>query len=260
MCTSAALRGAELTNRLLAFARKQSLDPKKVDVNVLARGLEGLLVRALGENVEIRLVATKPVWPALADAAQLESAILNLCLNARDAMPRGGCLTIETADVEIGDSGADAMRELSPGAYVMIAVSDTGIGMDAATVARAVEPFFTTKEVGKGSGLGLSMVYGFVKQSHGHLTIRSQPGAGTTVQLYLPRSQETLAVDLPLHDADAPGGNEAILLVEDDDLVRAHVEAQLTALGYRISSAATASEAWPYWNARQISIFCSPTS
>ncbi len=237
MCVAAAQRGAELTSRLLAFARKQSLDPRRVDVERLVRGLEGLLRRALGERVDIRLSADHPVWPAMADAPQLESAILNLCLNARDSMPRGGQLTIEMTNFENDGETGETVPDLPPGAYVCLAVSDTGHGMDAETLARAVEPFFTTKEVGKGSGLGLSMVYGFAKQSSGHVSISSEPGQGTTVRLYLPRSAEAPESRVTdEREADAPGGDESILLVEDDDLVRAHVQAQLSALGYRVTS------------------------
>jgi PAS domain S-box-containing protein len=244
MCSAAALRGAELTSRLLAFARKQPLDPKRVDLNALILGLEGLLRRALGEQVDIELALSGSVGAAIADATQLESAVLNLCLNARDAMAQGGQLRIKTGNVDVSTDGTELTTGLVPGPYVVISVRDTGIGMDAATLARAVEPFFTTKEVGKGSGLGLSMVYGFAKQSRGHVEIISSPGAGTTVRLSLPRCQdESPSEEIQDPETPAPAGTETILLVEDDELVRAHVEAQLRSLGYAVVSVTTGTEA-----------------
>ncbi|MFC3230079.1 PAS domain S-box protein [Marinibaculum pumilum] len=244
MTRSAAQRGAELTRRLLAFARQQALEPRPTDVPALMSGMEALLRRSLGENVEIRFVAAAEVWPALVDAPQLEAAVLNLCLNARDAMPDGGRLTVETANAHLDRDYADWNEEVVPGDYLMVAVSDTGTGMAPEVVARAFEPFFTTKGVGQGSGLGLSMVFGFAKQSHGHVKIYSEPGQGTTVRLYLPRAAEGEAV-LPgaRLSAGTTGGTERILLVEDDELVRRHVGSQLEALGYRVTAAASGPEA-----------------
>lgn len=244
MTRAAAQRGAELTRRLLAFARQQALEPRPTDVPALMSGMEALLRRSLGENVEIRFVAAEGAWPALVDAPQLEAAVLNLCLNARDAMPDGGCLTVETANVHLDRDYADWNEEVVPGDYLMVAVSDTGTGMPPEVVARAFEPFFTTKGVGQGSGLGLSMVFGFAKQSHGHVKIYSEPGQGTTVRLYLPRA--AAGEGMPPRgrpSAGIAGGTERILLVEDDALVRRHVGSQLEALGYRVTAAASGPEA-----------------
>ncbi|BCW88681.1 Sensor histidine kinase RcsC [Alphaproteobacteria bacterium SO-S41] len=236
MTEKAAQRGAELTNRLLAFARRQPLDPKTTDVGALVTDMDGLLRRTLGEQFEIEFVRSEGLWGALIDAPQLESALLNLCINARDAMAGGGRMTIETANAHLDEDYAAQHTDVTAGAYVMVAVSDTGSGMDAETIAHAFEPFFTTKDVGKGSGLGLSMVYGFVKQSRGHVKIYSELGHGTTIKLYLPRA---------LAHADQPsaaprnagkGGAELILVVEDDDLVRTHVTGLLTSLGYRVTA------------------------
>jgi PAS domain S-box-containing protein len=244
MSRTAAERGAELTNRLLAFSRRQALDPRVTDINKLIAGMDGLLRRTLGEHVEIELVRGGGLWEALIDAPQLENAILNLCLNARDAMPAGGRLTIETANVRLDQSYAARNDDVTPGQYVMVAVSDTGAGMDPDTLQRAFEPFFTTKEVGKGSGLGLSMVYGFTKQSNGHAKIYSEPGQGTAVKLYLPRAETAeRTVDNVGADEHVVGGTEKVLLVEDDQLVRDHVAAQLEALGYRVVGAASGPEA-----------------
>jgi signal transduction histidine kinase len=235
MTAKAAERGAELTSRLLVFARRQSLDPKAIDINAQIAEMDPLLRRTLGENIEIQVIGTPAIWQALVDPGQLESALLNLCINARDAMPDGGRLTIETANMVLDDTYNAHESEVETGAYVMVAVSDTGVGMDRTTIARAFEPFFTTKGAGKGSGLGLSMVYGFVRQSNGHIRIYSEPGQGTTVKIYLPRAStdEQTWRDI----ADAPKlqrGNEKILLVEDDDLVREHVNSQLKTLGYQV--------------------------
>lgn len=235
MTRIAAERGADLTGRLLAFARRQPLDPQTTDVNRLLASMADLLRRTLGEQIEIEFAADDALWAAMVDAPQLENAILNLCLNARDAMPEGGHLTIETRNSELDDSYASRHDELMPGQYVMIGVSDTGIGMDALTVERAFEPFFSTKDVGQGSGLGLSMVYGFIKQSRGHVRIYSEPGDGTTVRLYLPRSSTNADVQITSSPASAAqAAGEKILLVEDDDIVREHVLRQLQSLGYEV--------------------------
>jgi PAS domain S-box-containing protein len=238
MTMRAADRGAELTARLLAFSRRQPLDPKATDINKLISGMDGLLRRTLAEHIEIEMVRGGGLWEALIDAPQLESAILNLCINARDAMSDGGRLTIETANVRLDETYAARHAEVASGQYVMIAVSDTGTGMDAPTVARAFEPFFTTKAVGKGSGLGLSMVYGFVKQSKGHVKIYSEPGQGTTIKLYLPRADSDVDRLEPQAAAkpSAPVGSEKILVVEDDDLVREQVSTQLRSLHYQVVS------------------------
>jgi PAS domain S-box-containing protein len=244
MAAMAADRGAELTSRLLAFARRQPLKPAVLNVNRQIAGMDKLLRSTLGESVQLEIVQAGGLWRALADAPQLESAVLNLCLNARDAMAGGGRLTIETANAYLDANYARKEGDLAPGQYVMVAVSDTGSGMDAKTLARVFEPFFTTKEVGKGSGLGLSMVYGFAKQSSGHVRVYSEPGMGTTVKLYLPRAHESASDGTNVHiTAPAQPGHEHILLVEDDELVRQHVTLLLKGLGYQVSQASSGADA-----------------
>jgi PAS domain S-box-containing protein len=240
----AAERGAELTRRLLAYARKQPLAPQPTDVTELLSGMDQLLRRSLGERIEIETVRGGGLWRAMIDPAQLESAVLNLCLNARDAMPEGGRLTLETANVHLDDEYAAHHHDVSPGHYVMIAVSDTGHGMTPEVVKRAFEPFFTTKAAGQGSGLGLSMAYGFVKQSHGHIKVYSEPGQGTTVRLYLPRTwAEPGDTGQPALGAPPQGHGQLVLVVEDDDLVRAFVSRQVEMLGYRVLRAPDATRA-----------------
>jgi PAS domain S-box-containing protein len=243
----AAERGAALIRQMLAFSRRQVLAPESLDLNDLAGGMEDLLCRTLGEDIEIELKPHRGLWPALADKAQVESALLNLTINARDAMPGGGKLTIETANANLDRDYADGNAELTPGDYVMLAVTDTGVGMPPEVVARAFEPFFTTKSAGKGTGLGLSMIYGFAKQSGGHLKIYSEPGHGTTVRLYLPRHSTQAIAALPAAPApsqtDQPRGGETILVVEDDALVRNFVVLQLRDLGYRVIEAADGPKA-----------------
>jgi PAS domain S-box-containing protein len=242
----ASLRGADLTRQLLAFARRQSLDPQVCDLNVLVAGMMDLLRRTLGEQIQIAVVPAADLWPALADPTQVESALANLAINARDAMPEGGMLTIETANRHVDALDAAANVEAQPGAYVMLAVSDTGTGMPPEIVARVFEPFFTTKPQGKGTGLGLSMVYGFVKQSRGHVRIDSTVGLGTSIGLYLPKAD---AVGARVAEAEAPAepqratGEATILLVEDNDEVRYVVARQLKDMGYRVVEAASAAAA-----------------
>ena len=236
---------ADLTGRLLAFARRTALQPRRVQINPFIAQVEQLLRRTLGEQFDIRLVLEPEIWDVLIDPAQLEAAILNLALNARDAMPSGGPLTIETANVEIDAAYATANDGAQPGAFVMVTMSDAGMGMTPATIARAFEPFFTTKPVGQGTGLGLSMVYGFVRQSGGHVKIYSELGRGTTIRMYLPRATADAAASTPSVEEPgiAMGEGQAILVVEDDDLVRRHVEAQLLGLGYRVVGAANGAAA-----------------
>ncbi len=246
MTRSAAERGAALTQRLLAFARKQALQPQAVDTHQLLAGMDGLLRRTLPEDIDLELVRAAGLWPALVDPAQLESAVLNLVLNARDAMPGGGRLTIETANAWIDQAYAEQHAEVSPGQYVLVTISDTGCGMTAAQLARAFEPFYTTKPTGKGTGLGLSMVYGFAKQSSGHLKLYSEPGEGTTARLYLPRAPVDRPATAPAAEAVTDAGlrgHELVLVVEDDDLVRRHGCQLLAGLGYRVLQAATGAEA-----------------
>jgi PAS domain S-box-containing protein len=239
---SAALRGSRLTQRLLAFARRQTLDPRPADLNKLLADMEPLLARTLGEDVEIKLTRAAGLWTAMVDTAQLENALLNLCINARDAMPDGGRLTIETANTRIGDDDADSQGDLKPGQYVMLAVSDSGTGIEPEHLARVFDPFFTTKEHGKGTGLGLAMVYGFVKQSGGHAKIYSEPGEGTIVKLFLPRTRSAVQHE-PVSGDEFAGGGETVLLVEDDDLVRNHARDQLIRLGYRVIEASNGADA-----------------
>ena len=239
MIDQAAKRAATLTHRLLAFARRQALDPHPVDANKLVAGMSELLRRTLGESVAIETVLAGGLWRTLTDPNQLENALLNLAVNARDAMPQGGKLTIETANSHLDDLYATQHQEVTPGQYVMIAVSDTGIGMDKETMEHAFEPFFTTKDVGQGTGLGLSQVYGFVKQSNGHIKIYSEPGQGTVVKLYLPRLSAEVRTALDdATDAEAPpgGSGERILVVEDDQDVRTYSTETLRELGYRVVS------------------------
>jgi len=240
----AAERGANLTKHLLAFARKQPLQPLEIDVNALVLESAKLLHPTLGKHIEIAPLLAEDAWTALVDPSQLTTAVLNLALNARDAMPNGGKLTIETGNIVLDESYANMHSELAPGSYVMIAVSDTGSGIPAALLERVFEPFFTTKEVGRGTGLGLSMVFGFVKQSGGHVKIYSEEGHGTSVKIYLPRAtglQQTAAEALV--SGTVEGGKETILVVEDDTMVRRYVMTQIESLGYTTLEAANASEA-----------------
>jgi signal transduction histidine kinase len=237
-------RAAALTKRLLAFARQQPLNPVAIDVNRLLNGLSDFLRRALGEDVSLEIVGAGGVWPVEADPAELEAAILNLAVNARDAMPDGGKLTIETANAYLDDAYCRQYSDLRPGQYVQISVTDSGAGMTSEIVERAFEPFFTTKQAGQGTGLGLSQVYGFVKQSGGHVKIYSEVDEGTTIKMYLPRFARQV---LPPAEAKSeprrghPG--ELVLVVEDDAEVRAYVVETLRGLGYDVIEAAGAEEA-----------------
>lgn len=244
MIVRAGLRGAALTHRLLAFARRQPLEPEPVDVNRLLTELDGLLRRTLVENIVIVYDRASDLWIAEIDPAQFEAAILNLAINARDAMPGGGQIMIETANADIDAAYAGRHDDVEAGEYVMVAVTDTGTGMPADVVERAFDPFFTTKSEGKGSGLGLSMVYGFVRQSGGHARIDSVAGEGTSLSLYFPRaiSPTQRPVESP-ERAEIGAGDEHVLVVEDDDLVRQNLVAQLTRLGYRVSAASSAEKA-----------------
>ncbi len=239
----AALRGAEraamLTRQLLAFARRQPLTPATLDLNKLVSGMSEILRRTLGERVAIETILAGGLWPCFSDANQLESALLNLAVNARDAMPEGGKLTVETANTYLDERYSEAHDEVAAGQYVMLAVSDTGIGMTPEVIAQAFDPFFTTKGPGHGTGLGLSQVYGFLKQSGGHTKIYSEPGAGTTIKLYLPRfstggSLEEVAAE-PHPELTEIG--ELVLVVEDDEAVRQYSCDILRELGYRVIEA-----------------------
>jgi PAS domain S-box-containing protein len=240
MIRRAGERGAALTQRLLAFSRQQVLLPTQLDLNMIVRDLDELLRRALGESIEIVTKCAANLWPALADKSQVEEALLNLAVNARDAMADGGKLTIETANVWLDEAYAAVNPELKPGPYAMLAVSDTGMGMSREVLERAFEPFFTTKGVGKGTGLGLSMIFGFAKQSGGHVKIYSEVGHGTTVKLYLPRGESHLeahaADDARRHAHAVPG--RRILLVEDEADVRTMATTMLARLGYEVVAVA----------------------
>jgi CheY-like chemotaxis protein len=237
-CVDNAMEGAEraaqLTARLLAFSRQQPLAPKPLDANKLVGGMSELLRRTIGENVRIETVLAGGLWPAFIDGAQLENALLNLCVNGRDAMPEGGRLTIETANTHLDDAYAATHAEVAPGQYVMVSVTDTGTGMPEDVIERAFDPFFSTKEVGKGTGLGLSQVYGFVKQSGGHVKIYSELGVGTIVKLYIPRHfGEEDRRPVPAPEAELPRGRgEIILVVEDEEQVRVMSVDALRDLGY----------------------------
>jgi signal transduction histidine kinase/CheY-like chemotaxis protein len=242
---NAAQRAAVLTQRLLAFARQQPLAPQTIDANKMIAGMSDLLHSTLGELIQIETVTAGGLWQTSADAQQLESAILNIAINARDAMPDGGKLTIETANAHLDEAYARQNPEVEHGQFVLIAITDTGTGMSPETVARVFDPFFTTKPTGKGTGLGLSQVYGFVKQSHGHIKIYSEFGAGTTVKIYLPRQAGVGTETKSVATAPARTGDrgEIILVVEDDPLMRRLTSETLQELGYTVFNSENASEA-----------------
>jgi PAS domain S-box-containing protein len=235
----AASRAALLTHRLLAFSRRQPLMPEVLWANKLVAGISELLRRTLGESILIETVLAGGLWPTLADGNQLENALINLAINARDAMPEGGKLTIETANTHLDEAYARMHEEVQPGQYVGIFVTDTGAGMARETVAHAFEPFFTTKEIGQGTGLGLSQVYGFIKQSGGHVKIYSEVGEGTTVKLYLPRYRgaENVVDERPETYQLPRGRSELVLVVEDDPDVRDYTVEMVGDLGYSVLSA-----------------------
>ena len=240
----AAARGADLTKRLLAFARRQILDPTVVDLNRQLTGLTDLMQRSLGDSIEVRMVQAHDLWHTRVDAGQFENAILNLAINARDAMNQGGRLTVRTQNVTLDSAFCADHPQIEPGEYISISVTDTGCGIEPDVLKRVFEPFFTTKESGKGSGLGLAMVHGFAEQSGGIATIESKVGRGTTVQILLPRSREAQAErEDTIVSKVAPGGNETILVVEDDADLRETVVTALSQLGYRALQAANAAAA-----------------
>ncbi len=236
-------RGAHLSSQLLAFGRRQALEPRVVNVGRLIRGMDDLLRRTIGEAVEIETIIAGGLWNTLVDPTNLENALLNLAINSRDAMDGHGHLTIEAGNAYLDDAYAAAHAEVTAGQYVQVSVTDTGSGMSPEVIAKAFEPFFSTKPEGKGTGLGLSMVYGFVKQSGGHVKVYSEPGQGTTVRLYLPRSIKAEDAPVEIDGWPVTGGTETILVVEDDDAVRDTVVATLEELGYRVLKAVDAQSA-----------------
>ena len=238
----AAESGAALTHRLLAFARKQTLEIHDVDVGALLDGMDDMLRRSLGETIEIEIRNAPALWICGIDSGQLEQSLINLAVNARDAMPDGGRLTIETENARIDDA---QLSDVTPGEYVLLEVSDTGVGMSSEVQEKIFDPFFTTKEVGKGTGLGLSMVFGFVKQSRGHVTVRSELGQGTTFRLYLPRSRAATATSktTELATETPKGSGEFILVVEDEENLQTMIKVMLEKLGYTVSVVGDALEA-----------------
>jgi signal transduction histidine kinase len=247
MALQGAQRAVALTNRLLAFSRRQPLAPKPLDVNKLVAGMTEFLQRTLGGSIMLETVLTPGLWRTFADGHQLENALLNLALNARDSIAGSGRVTIETANCYLDEAYVSALAEpVEAGQYVMVAVADTGSGMDQETIERAFEPFFTTKEFGKGTGLGLSQVYGFVRQSSGNVKIYSEAGEGTTVKVYLPRytgADEADQVRDAARDCGDIRGAESILVVEDDDALRGYTVEVLSELGYRVFEAANGAAA-----------------
>ena len=236
-------RGSKLASHLLAFGRRQALEPRVINIGRFLNGIDELIRRALGEAIEIETVVSGSLWNTLIDPSQMENALLNLAINARDAMDGAGRLTVEAGNALLDDDYARLHADLQPGQYVMLAVTDTGTGMSAEVLEQAFEPFFSTKPEGKGTGLGLSMVYGFVKQSGGHVKIYSEEGQGTSVKLYLPRVMEREDIVIVSDPGPIAGGTETILVAEDDEGVRATVVEMLTDLGYKVLKARDASSA-----------------
>ena len=236
-------RAAALTSQLLAFSRRQAAQVKTIDINGLVKGMEPMLRRLIGEHINMRISAAPDLGNVHADPGQIEQIVMNLVVNARDAMPEGGRLLLETDNVDLNDTYVGEHLEVRPGPYVRLAVSDTGVGMDLETREKVFEPFFTTKEKGQGTGLGLSMVYGIAKRSGGTVNLYSEPGRGTTVKVYLPRATRPELDIQPDALADPVGGWETVLLVEDEDEVRSFVRTALESKGYRVFVAADGDEA-----------------
>ncbi|KAB0507141.1 ATP-binding protein [Pseudomonas lini] len=250
---TSANRAAGLTHRLLAFSRRQSLDSKPVQMNTLVVSMDELLQRSINESIHLEMQLDEQLWVAEADPNQLESALLNLVLNARDAMPDGGKLLVKTSNQHLDTGFTEAHNNLQPGDYIVLSVTDTGCGMPQSTINRAFDPFFTTKPIGQGTGLGLSMIYGFSKQSGGHVSIQSEVGKGTTVSLFLPRFSGELLQDTQVDAQHAPYARdgETVLIVEDDPAVRVLVSAVLSELGYALVEAGDADSAVPILDSGQ---------
>ncbi len=238
-----AQRSAELTRQLLAFARKQTISPKVLDLNETVAGMLKMLRRLIGEDIELAWLPGTGLWPVMLDPSQVDQVLANLCVNARDAIADAGRITIETANVAFDDTYAAAHPECAPGDYVLLAVTDNGCGMDAATRAHLFEPFFTTKELGKGTGLGLATVFGIVKQNRGQINVYSEPGRGTTFKLYLPRAESPAPAAEPARTRRSPGGTETLLLVEDEEQILALGQRILQRLGYTVLAARNPEEA-----------------
>jgi len=236
-------RAAHLTQSLLAFSREQILSLKIVDINGVIRKVERLLQRVIGEDVDFRTELSDMEFAVMADAAQMEQALMNLATNARDAMPEGGALTISTELTELDKRFMDVHGYGKPGRYALISVSDTGMGMDEETRRKIFEPFFTTKELGKGTGLGLSIVYGIVKQHEGFINVYSEPGKGATFRIYLPITKERVAKEIPVVRAEETGGAETILVAEDDEAVRTFTRTVLEGSGYTVIEAVDGEDA-----------------
>lgn len=230
-------RGAELTQSMLAFSRKQDLQPQILQLDVQVQTMITLLRRTLGETINIKVNFEENLWPCKADPGKVENALLNMAINARDAMPDGGTLTIEIKNALLDEDYAAIQSDIEPGKYVMLAVSDTGIGIEADQLQHVFEPFYTTKEIGKGTGLGLSMVYGFAQQSKGHVSIYSEPGQGTTLKLYLPQSSDSVPIIQSQPEDPTEKAEGTILVVEDDPDVRSLTVSLLQNLGYEVSEA-----------------------
>jgi NO-binding membrane sensor protein with MHYT domain/nitrogen-specific signal transduction histidine kinase/CheY-like chemotaxis protein len=248
-------RASELTRQLLAFSRKQILKPERSDLSDLVASTGQLMRRTLGEHVTVETVGAAQLWTTNVDRTQVETSLINLCINARDAMPTGGRITIETKNVTLDrDYVLSQEDEIAPGEYVMLSVTDTGLGMPPEVAKKAFDPFFTTKEVGKGTGLGLSMVYGFIRQSNGHIKIYSEVGQGTSVKMYFPRSTTQASAAATSRRNALIGGSERILVVEDEDAVRAIVGEQLRGLGYNVKLAGDADQALALLRAHQFDL------
>jgi CheY-like chemotaxis protein len=239
---TAAERAVALTRQLLAFSRQQVLEPRNLNLNSVVHHISKMLRHMIGEDISLVLRPAEPIHSVRADLGQIEQILMNLAINARDAMPRGGRIVIETANVDLDEIYARDHHPIKPGPYVMLSFTDTGIGMDEATMAQAFEPFFTTKESGKGTGLGLSTVYGIVKQSDGHIWTYSEPGRGTTFKIYLPAVHQPAEILTPVKsDADSPRGTETVLVVEDEPALRKLTMRVLKSRGYEVLSAENAS-------------------